>query len=346
MMSFNLSKLIRKNIAGMKPYSSARNEYDQHDAVLLDANENPFNEPYNRYPDPLQKALRGKLADILHLKKENIFVGNGSDEAIDLIMRIFCNPGKDSITSINPSYGMYEVLANINNVEFRKVSLNDDFSLNAESLLKTASDSKIIFLCSPNNPTANILDKEKIKYILYNFKGIVVLDEAYIDFSLEESWCRQLDKFPNLVVLRTLSKAYGLAGIRLGMALASLEIIDLMLKIKYPYNINALTLEKAMEELEDNNKIKQNIKLIIDERNRLISALADFQCITKLYPSEANFILAKTTNAKKIYQYLVSKGIVVRDRSSVHLCEECLRITVGTSDENEKLLNLLKDYPV
>jgi histidinol-phosphate aminotransferase len=343
-MNFDLNSLIRKNIAGMKAYSSARNEYDQNDAVLLDANENPFNEPYNRYPDPIQKELRARLAQILKLKSGNVFVGNGSDEAIDILIRIFCDPGKDSITSIYPSYGMYEVLANTNDVEFRKVSLNKDFSLDSESLLETAQGSKIIFLCSPNNPTGNILARESVRHILEEFNGIVVVDEAYIDFSREESWCRKLGDFRNLVVLRTLSKAYGLAGIRLGMALASIDIIDLMLKIKYPYNVNILTLNKAMKDLADPSKFKQYLEHILRERNKLIAALTEISCIRKVFPTEANFILVKTINAKKIYHYLVSKGIVVRDRSDVHLCEECLRITVGSTAENDKLLKFLKEF--
>jgi histidinol-phosphate aminotransferase len=343
-MNFDLNSLIRKNIAGMKAYSSARNEYDQNDAVLLDANENPFNEPYNRYPDPIQKELRARLAQILKLKSGNVFVGNGSDEAIDILIRIFCDPGKDSITSIYPSYGMYEVLANTNDVEFRKVSLNKDFSLDSESLLETAQGSKIIFLCSPNNPTGNILARESVRHILEEFNGIVVVDEAYIDFSREESWCRKLGDFRNLVVLRTLSKAYGLAGIRLGMALASMDIIDLMLKIKYPYNVNILTLNKAMKDLADPSIFKQYLEHILRERNKLIAALTEISCIRKVFPTEANFILVKTINAKKIYHYLVSKGIVVRDRSDVHLCEECLRITVGSTAENDKLLKFLKEF--
>ena len=343
-MSFDLESLVRKNIAGMKPYSSARSEYDQHEAVLLDANENPFNEPYNRYPDPLQKALRLKLAEIFHLNDFNVFAGNGSDEAIDLLIRIFCEPGKDSVTSINPSYGMYEVLANTNNIAFNKVSLRADFSMDSDALLKKAEGSKMIFICSPNNPTANILDKKSIKHILNNFSGILVVDEAYIDFSREESWCRELDNYPNLVVLRTLSKAYGLAGIRLGMALASKEIIDLMLKVKFPYNVNMLSINKALEDLNESKKFEENISLIISEREKMMSALAGIKCITKVYPSEANFILVKTINAGKIYHYLVSKGIVVRDRSSVHLCEECLRITIGSPQVNEKLLKLLNNF--
>jgi len=341
---FDPDNIVRKNIADLKPYSSARNEYDKGDAVFLDANESPYNEPFNRYPDPLQKNLRNKISEVFSVPAPNIFTGNGSDEAIDLLIRIFCEPGVDSVTSIDPSYGMYKVLADINNVQFRKASLNKDFLLDAEELLSVAKGSKIVFLCSPNNPTANILKKQEVLKVISGFEGLVVIDEAYVDFSGQKSWSLELSKYPKLVVLRTLSKAYGLAGIRLGMAMASEKIIEYLLKVKYPYNVNILSLEKALESLNDAKRTSDYVQKIIKDREALKTACEEFGFIEKVYPSDANFILVKVKNALKLYNYLLKRGVVIRNRSNVHLCEGCLRITVGTTEENELLIKLLKEY--
>lgn len=340
----NINKLLRKNIQTLKPYSSARDEYTGEAMVFLDANENPFNEPYNRYPDPLQKELKNKISTLKNISAKNIFLGNGSDEPIDLLIRAFCEPGIDNIVTINPTYGMYQVAADISGVELHKVSLNDSFDLDAQKILDATNDNtKLIFLCSPNNPTGNSLNKKTIFEIVKSFTGIVIIDEAYIDFAPEKSILPELADYPNLVILQTFSKAWGMAGIRLGMAFASTEIIDILNKIKYPYNLNILTQQKALELLEQKETMENWVKLLIAERDKMAKLFNDFPFVIKVYPSDANFILVKMHDANGIYNYLVETGIIVRDRSKIHLCENSLRITIGTPEENETLINTLKE---
>jgi histidinol-phosphate aminotransferase len=340
----NLNKLLRENIKNLHPYSSARDEFTGEAMVFLDANENPFNEPYNRYPDPLQKELKEKVAELKNVSAENIFLGNGSDEPIDLLIRAFCEPGTDNIVTINPTYGMYQVAADICGVELRKVSLTEDFKLDSTELLNaTDKNTKLIFLCSPNNPTGNSMERSAILKIVKTFNGIVILDEAYTDFAPGKSLLSERANYPNLVILQTFSKAWGMAGIRLGMAFASTEIIGVLNKIKYPYNLNILTQQKALELLDNKDTVKKWVKLLIDEREKITGQLNDFPFVIKIYPSDANFLLVKMHDAKGIYNYLVEKGIIVRDRSTVHLCNDSLRITIGTPEENEKLLETLNE---
>lgn len=341
----NLKELVRPNVWEMKPYSSARNEFHGEASVFLDANENPWNLPYNRYPDPMQWALKERIAELKGVDRESIFVGNGSDEAIDLIIRAFCTPSVDTITTITPSYGMYEVAADVNDVACVKVQLDKDFDLNAEALLKkTDSTTKVIFLCSPNNPSGNILKREELYKILNAFQGIVVIDEAYIDFSTEPSFLNELKKYPNLIVLQTLSKAWGAAGIRLGMAFSSPEIITILNKIKYPYNVNQLTQDYALEVLNNVDGMQEQLRMILSERARLENILRETPFSFKVYPTEANFILAEVGDANAVYSYLVGRGIVVRNRNNVTLCRGCLRITIGTPEENELLIETLKEF--
>jgi len=340
----NINNLLRKNIKSLQPYSSARDEYSGEAVVFLDANENPFNEPYNRYPDPLQKKLKEKVARLKNVPPEQIFLGNGSDEPIDLLIRAFCEPGKENIVTIDPTYGMYKVAASVNNVGVKKVSLTDDFQLDAEQMLNTADENtKLIFLCSPNNPTGNLLEKEAVIEVVKKFNGIVVLDEAYIDFAPGKSLLKKLSNYPNLVILQTFSKAWGMAGIRLGMAFADPEIISILNKIKYPYNLNILTQEKALELTESQEKVGKWVKLIIAEREKMAQLLIEFPFVKTVYLSDANFLLVKMHDARGIYDYLAELGIVVRDRSKIHLCDDSLRITIGTSKENEQLLKALND---
>lgn len=340
----NLDKLIRNNIKNLKPYSSARDEFSGEAMVFLDANENPFNKPYNRYPDPLQRELKVKIAKIKNCKPEQIFLGNGSDEPIDLLFRAFCEPGQDNIVTIDPTYGMYQVSAEINNVEIRKVQLKNDYSFSADELLKKAdSYTKLIFLCSPNNPTANLLDKSEMLKLIKGFSGLVVVDEAYIDFAPGASLLTELNQFENLVILQTFSKAWGMAGIRLGMAFASTEIIRIFNRIKYPYNINILTQQKALELVEKEEDKNNWVTLLIAERVSLIGKLKNFPFVEKVFPSDANFLLVKMHDARGIYEYLVENGIIVRDRSKVVLCNDSLRITVGSPDENEILIEKLNE---
>ncbi|WP_291857941.1 histidinol-phosphate transaminase [Marinilabilia sp.] len=342
MKPFN--ELLRPNIRNLKPYSSARDEYSGAAAVFLDANENPFNAPYNRYPDPYQRELKKRIAEIKKVAAENIFLGNGSDEAIDIVIRAFCEPGTDNVVSIAPTYGMYQVAADINNIKVTKVLLTDDFELDTDSLLgATDEHTKIIFLCSPNNPTGNCFRQEDIKKVLDGFEGIVVLDEAYIDFAPEKSWLKKLTQYPNLVVLQTFSKAWGMAGIRLGMAFAQSNIINVFSKIKYPYNVNVLTQQKALELLKENDKMQQWVHELLEERTRLIENLKTKDFVQKVFPTDANFVLLKTPEPKKIYNYLVNRKIIIRDRSNVALCEGCLRITVGTPEENRELIDALAE---
>ncbi len=341
-----LNELIRPNIQALSPYSSARNEYSGHEAhVFLDANECPYNKPFNRYPDPLQIELKKELAKIKGVGIEQIFLGNGSDEAIDLPYRIFCTPGKDNAVAIGPTYGMYKVCADINDVEYRTVLLDEGFKLNADKLLAACDDNtKLIWLCSPNNPTGNNLNREEIEKVLKGFGGIVIVDEAYSDFSQERPFRLELDKYPNLIVLNTFSKAWGSAAIRLGMAFAGKKIIDLFNKVKYPYNVNLLTQEQALKILKQRFEIGGWIRLINQERTRMISAFMDLPICERVYPTNANFFLAKMTDAPTIYNYLVDKGIIVRNRHRVELCANCLRITIGNKSENDELLAALRQY--
>jgi histidinol-phosphate aminotransferase len=341
----DLNQLLRDNIRKLIPYSSARNEYKGDASVFLDANENPYNEPVNRYPDPLQVQLKEQITCIKNVAPERIFLGNGSDEAIDLVIRAFCEPLQDNIVAFDPTYGMYKVCADINNVEYRKVLLTPSFEPDIELLLESTDDkTKIIFLCSPNNPTSNSFPKEGIIRILKTFKGIVILDEAYIDFSSGQGFLSSLAEFPNLVILQTFSKAWGMAGIRLGMAFADPRIITVLNKIKYPYNINVLTMETALKSLKNTGGKEKWVRSILQQRDILAKELADFSFVLKVFPSDANFLLIKVNHPQEIYHYLVSKKIIVRDRSGASLCEGCLRITVGTPNENARLTEALKEY--
>lgn len=342
-----ISSLVRKNIQQLKPYSSARDEYKGKTAsVFLDANENPYGAPLNRYPDPLQEKLKQMIAGVKQVPAENIFLGNGSDEAIDLVFRVFCEPRVDNVVAIDPTYGMYEVCANINDVEYRKVSLDAHFQIKAEQLLKACdAHTKLIFICSPNNPTGNDICREEIEKVIKGFRGIVVVDEAYSDFTTQRPFRLDIERYENLIVYNTFSKAYGHAAIRLGMAFASKEIIALFNKVKYPYNVNELTQQKAMELLTDGmTKVCQRVNLILDERTTVMQAFAQLPLCEQVYPSNANFFLAKVTDANRIYNYLVDKGIIVRNRNFVHLCGNCLRVTIGTKEENTQLLSALRVY--
>ena len=340
----NLEQLVRPNILNMKPYSSARSEFHGEASVYLDANENPYNMPLNRYPDPLQWKVKEEIARLKGVDKEQIFLGNGSDEPIDLVYRVFCEPGVDNVVAIDPTYGMYQVAAEINNVGYRKVLLNDRFDFLADDLFCVADRrTKLIFLCSPNNPTGNSLDVNEIRKTILNFNGIVVLDEAYIDFSAQPSLLSELNNFPNLIVLQTFSKAWGSAAVRLGMAFASPEIIRILNNVKYPYNINLLTQNHALEILSQAQSVKDWVRVLLQERTRLQEQLSGLACVETVYPTDANFILVRVSNANVIYQALVRKGIIVRNRNTVSLCGNCLRITVGTPDENDKLIEALNN---
>jgi histidinol-phosphate aminotransferase len=341
----SLQSLTRPVIWNLKPYSSARDEYKGVDAsVFLDANENPYNAPYNRYPDPLQLQLKGELSKVKGVPVENIFLGNGSDEAIDLVYRVFCEPGRDNVVAIDPTYGMYEVCAHVNDVEYRKVQLDADYQFSADRLLAAADEhTKLIFLCSPNNPTGNALQRSEILSLLDRFEGLVILDEAYSDFSSEPTFSHLLSKYPNLIVFQTFSKAWGCASIRLGMAFASVEIIGLMNKVKYPYNVNLLTQQKALELLANHAQVVEWVKVLCEERTRLMERFSQLPCCLHIFPTDANFFLTRVTDANRIYAYLVQQGIIVRNRSHVTLCGNCLRITVGTPEENQTLLEALKE---
>ena len=339
----NLQELVRPNIYNLKPYSCARDEFKGEASAYLDANENPLNAPYNRYPDPLQKDLKEKVAKLKNIDPEKLFFGNGSDEPIDLIVRIFCEPGIDNIVAIDPTYGMYQVCADVNNVEYRKVLLLEDFTLDTESVLSTVdANTKVIFLCSPNNPTGNDLDMEGMKTILEKFQGIVVIDEAYIDFSTRPSFLAELDNFPNLIVLQTFSKAWGMAAIRLGMAFANPEIISFLNKVKYPYNINLLTQYFVGEEIKKLKRKNDWVDMLLAQRTRLIAEMESLPMVEKVYPTDANFVLVRVNDANATYRYLVDQSIIVRNRNNISLCLGCLRITVGTAEENALLLEALK----
>lgn len=341
-MEFQLDALVRSNVKALKPYSSARDEYEGEASVFLDANENPYNHPYNRYPDPMQWAVKEKIAAIKGVKRDQILLGNGSDEPIDLLFRAFCEPAIDNVVAIDPSYGMYLVCAEVNNVAYRKVQLNENFDISATSLLAaTDSHTKLIFLCSPNNPTGNSLAVAEIEQLLTSFAGIVVVDEAYIDFSSHPSWLSQLATYPNLVVLQTLSKAWGCAAIRLGMCFAHPAIVAVLNKIKYPYNINQLTQEKALEMLDNRAQVQAWVAELNQERAKMQQLLASLPTVEHIYPSDANFLLVRITHATAIYNQLVAQGIIVRNRSTVTLCGDCLRITIGTPQENQTLYQAL-----
>jgi histidinol-phosphate aminotransferase len=342
---FDIYRLIRKNTRDLTPYSSARDEYSGEDAVFLDANENPFDTGANRYPDPLQWKLKVRIGQIKNVHYENIFLGNGSDEPIDLLMRAFCNPGRDNIVVMKPSYGMYRVSADINDVECREVMLTREFQLDLDSMLgRVDKQTKLIFLCSPNNPTSNSLIREDILYLIESFEGLVILDEAYIDFSTGQSLLPELVNYPNLVVLQTLSKAWGMAGIRLGMAFASREIVQILTKIKYPYNINKLTQQFALDRLNRENEKNQAVENILRQRERLNRELKNFKMVKDILISDANFLMVRFEKPLELFRYLIARKIILRDRSRVPLCEGCLRITVGTEQENSMLMTALKEY--
>jgi histidinol-phosphate aminotransferase len=348
-MSFDLNRVLRENIKALKPYSSARSEFSGVARVFLDANENAFGSPltkwYNRYPDPLQWELKKKISTIKNVAPENILLGNGSDECIDLLIRAFCDPKNDNIVICPPTYGMYEVYAHINDVAVKEVTLHSTFQLNLEGLENAIDENtKLIFFCSPNNPTGNSMDREDIEMVLNNFDGIVVIDEAYINYSRQRSFVAELKDYPNLVVMQTFSKAWGLAALRLGMNFASTDIIDVLNKIKPPYNINQATQELALTALDHLEDVNTMIKDTVSEREALVKSLAQLPQVEKVYPSDANFVLTKIQSATAVYNYLKDKGIIVRNRANVILCEDCLRITVGTPSENEQLIQALKSY--
>lgn len=348
-MNFDLNKLVRDNIKRLKPYSSARSEFSGVAKVFLDANENSYGSPltkwYNRYPDPLQWELKQKISGIKNVAAENILLGNGSDECIDLLIRAFCDPQKDNILICPPTYGMYEVYAHINDVDVKEVPLQLNFQLNLEGLERAIdANSKLIFFCSPNNPTGNSMEREDIEMVLNNFDGIVVIDEAYINYSRHRSFLSELDEYPNLVVMQTFSKAWGLAALRLGMNFASKPIIEVLNKIKPPYNINQATQELALKALDHLNEVNEMIKATVEERGVLVNRLSQISFVQKIYPSDANFVLAKLNDATSVYNFLKEKGIIVRNRSNVILCEDCLRITVGTPEQDRQLVETLMDY--
>ena len=340
-----IKDLIRENIKSLEAYSSARDEFKamSSEFVFIDANENPFDTGLNRYPDPQQNLVKEALSKMKGISKEQILLGNGSDEVLDLIFRVFCEPREDNVIVLPPTYGMYEVLANTNAIELVKIPLVENFQPNIKEVVKVQdAKTKVLFLCSPNNPTANSFDASSIETLIKEFNGIVVIDEAYIDFSIEDSWLGRLDEFPNLIVTQTLSKAYGLAAIRLGICYASKEIISTLNKIKPPYNVNQLTQDVALQSLLNQEKVKNNITAIISERNQLIRDLENVEIVEKVYSSDANFLLVKVDDANLRYKQLVKLGIIARNRTTQILCDNCLRFTVGTADENKKLINTLK----
>ncbi len=348
-MEFNAETLVRENIKQMKAYSSARDEFSGEASIFLDANENSFGSPlpvnYNRYPDPLQAAVKEKISQIKGVPPKNIFLGNGSDEAIDLLFRVFCEPGLDNVIILPPTYGMYEVCAEMNNVKLKKIPLTSNFQLNLEAIEEAIdAHTKIIFICSPNNPTGNSINRSDIEVLLNNFDGLVVIDEAYINYAKQKSFIPELTEYPNLVIMQTFSKAWGLAGLRLGMAFAGLPIINYLNKVKYPYNINLSTQQLALEALEGINTVNDWVKVTVKQKEWLAEKMGELDFTETIYPSDANFILVKMKGAVAIYNYLAAKGIIVRDRSRVILCDDCLRITVGTPEENQQLINELKAY--
>ena len=340
-----LRDLVRPNIWRLAPYSSARNEYSGHEAhVFLDANENPYNAPFNRYPDPLQAKVKEELSKIKGVPADCIFLGNGSDEAIDLVYRVFCRPQVDNVVAIEPTYGMYKVCADINDVDYRPVLLDENYEMSADKLLAACDKhTKAIWICSPNNPTGNNMSVEEIEKVLKNFDGVVVVDEAYSDFSTIPVFRTRIKEFPNIIVLNTMSKAWGCAAIRLGMAFASKEIVDLFNKVKYPYNVNLLTQQQALKALDSREDVEKWVSLLLQERSKMLVSFATLPVTLKVYPTNANFFLAKMTDAQGIYDYLVAKGIIVRNRTRVKLCKDCLRVTIGTNAENTELLSALRE---
>ncbi len=344
MGKFELNKLVRPNILALEPYSCARNEFSGEASVYLDANESPYNTPYNRYPDPLQLELKRQISELKGVPVENIFLGNGSDECIDLMYRIFCEPGKDDVVAMSPSYGMYKVCAQVNGVRYIEVPLDEDFDLDEDEMMAYySSTTKVMWICSPNNPTGNSMDPERLESLL-DLNCIVVVDEAYIDFSSQPSMLRYLDKYPNLVVLQTMSKAWGSAGVRLGMAFASPAIIELMNKVKYPYNVNILTQQYALDRLAHRDEVGRQVATILAEREWLVEQLSGLESVYSVYPSDANFVLAYVKDADSLYRYLLEQGTVVRNRNRVAMCEGCVRITVGTHEENETLISQIVKY--
>jgi histidinol-phosphate aminotransferase len=343
---FDINSLVRENVKAMKPYSSARDEFedfDTADMIFLDANENPFENGVNRYPDPQQALVKSVLANQNGVDKNQILLGNGSDEVLDLLFRAFCEPKIDNVITLPPTYGMYGVLANLNAVENREVLLSNDFQPQLEEIMKAVNkNSKMIFLCSPNNPTGNTFSEESVQYLLDNFNGLLVIDEAYIDFTDKDSWIQKINTYPNLIITQTLSKAYGLAGIRLGICYASAAIIAVLNKIKPPYNVNELTQQRALDRLANPIQIKEEINSIIVQREELLKVLNEVNFVSKIYPTEANFILIKVDNANQRYDELIAKGIVIRNRTTQPLCENTLRLTIGTAEENQKLIAALK----
>jgi len=343
----NIQDLVRENVKSLQPYSSARDEYKEivsNKMIFLDANENPFENGVNRYPDPQQNSVKELLSKIKNIDSKNILLGNGSDEVLDLIFRAFCEPNKDNIITLPPTYGMYAVLANINAIENRKRVLSNTFQPKVNQILETAdANSKILFLCSPNNPTGNSFSEDTVKELLEKFNGLVVIDEAYIDFSEQESWLKRLKQFPNLIITQTLSKAYGMAGIRLGVCYASEAIIAVLNKIKPPYNINELTQDSAIKRLLKVGEVKQEVIKIIKERDLLLNELKEVSFVSEIYPTDCNFVLVKVDDATKRYNQLIEKGIVTRNRTNQPLCENCLRFTIGTKEENKKLIEALKE---
>jgi histidinol-phosphate aminotransferase len=344
--NFDINTLVRENVKAMKPYSSARDEFedfDTADMIFLDANENPYENGVNRYPDPQQATVKSVLAAQNGVEKNQILLGNGSDEVLDLLFRAFCEPKIDNVITLPPTYGMYSVLANLNAIENREVLLSNDFQPQLDAIMKVVdANTKMIFLCSPNNPTGNSFSTESVQYLLNNFNGLVVIDEAYIDFSDKASWIQKIKDYPNLIITQTLSKAYGLAGIRLGICYASAAIIAVLNKIKPPYNVNELTQKRALERLSDSAKIKEEINSIIAQRELLLKVLHEVNFVLKIYPTEANFILIKVDNANQRYDELIAKGIVIRNRTTQPLCENTLRLTIGTEEENKKLMEALQ----
>ncbi|SEK34847.1 histidinol-phosphate aminotransferase [Aquimarina amphilecti] len=344
-LNFNINNITRENVKGLKPYSSARDEYvsDGSEMIFLDANENPYENGVNRYPDPQQRSLKEVLATQKGINTNDILLGNGSDEVLDLLFRAFCEPKIDNVITLPPTYGMYNVLANINDIEDRKVLLSDDFEPDVTKILDAIDEqTKIVFLCSPNNPTGNSFSEDSIIRILENFEGLVVIDEAYIDFSSKESWIGKISEYPNLVITQTLSKAYGMAGIRLGLCYASKDIIGVLNKIKPPYNVNELTQQRALDRVKEVNKIKEEIANILKERDFMIDSLEDIQFVKEIYKTDANFVLVKVDDANMRYDQLLKQGIVIRNRTTQPLCENTLRLTVGTNKENKKLIKALK----
>ena len=348
-MKFNLQKSVRENIRNLKPYSSARHEFTGKASVFLDANENaygsPGNEKYNRYPDPLQWQLKNLLAKIKGVPAENICIGNGSDEIIDLAYRIFCNPGKDNVIICEPTYGMYAVYADINYIEIRKVNLTDEFNLDVDGIMSaTDINTKLLFICSPNNPTGNNMNRADVEVLLNNFPGIIIIDEAYINYSKQKTFIQELTEYPNLIVMQTLSKAWGMAALRLGLCYASADIIDLFNKVKPPYNINEASQQIALEVLQNTEQVNEWIKEVVLQKEKLMHELANFSFVKNIYPSDANFILIKVDDAEILYQFLAEHEIVVRNRTKETGCENCLRISIGTPEENDLLLSTLKKY--